>query len=948
VTVATEVAKYAHQLEYFLCIEGLGWPTNISDLTQGFDGTVFATGDLNGDLATVLGCTIKQGLNMPRSISEKMDPRELKYESGSMGFSVVDVDDVLISNVRPHAPGTTSTINADLTYSSTTVQIDNATTSYATGDEVWLGGSEFIKLGTKASAGGTVYNYNGSTRGYLGTKRGKRSRSPVGGATIKSGFTWQQGTTITQFNRYWFDRRILLFAHVPGETVGNVIRLYTGRLRTIRLGEQGIQYEIGTASDNIDNNHEVFDPPGELVVSSCEDQPWGLTNQNVADSDYEIANGQVGVNAYTGFSYERRFKIEVVPKDGGSDIYTGFYPAFAYHYRRVAGGTEGALKTAFATGSPADPQALERSDPEFHYVMGGIVKIGDTLTRARGKFTQGTGRFNAFEVARAAYDLGTDRIPAEFESGTQIKFCLDNYTDDFEINRFSLNNVVSRNPIDVLLCFLTTMNSEFVVEDTHASSPGTTTTINFASTIGTTNQWAGYALHATEDSNIGESRLILSNTTTSITVAAAFSNTPTASKEYQVRNSLYDVLPLGWGMNVENFDIDISSFETVRDQHLNGANLGRFVLLPTTQSDLWKLLVENICKPYNLFIYQERATGKIKCEYIGETIQDGLITSYTTVGENQIINMGSIDLIPRSAVGQIVLETRPHDTQVTRTEIRGDRWNRVETQTTSMVSSPGIDSDPYVITIRSDELDSVIDRNLLGNLKLSAMFNDASQISDLAAKQVARLKREATPPAEVDLVLDIGFLTSIQVGTLISVTDQGTFKPFNPYTANRGFNGTACRVLSCAIELGSEPSMRVRVQILKSGLASLIAPAVIVSSYSSGVFSIDVSQYAPEDGEAWDSLGVGDRLELRDKLGAYKAGPLVISSFGANLSTTPAGASTDVINITTTPSLTIATDDYLTFSSYSASNTSNMNKFAAMANDSTKTLTGGDQAKVYL
>jgi len=253
-----------------------------------------------------------------------------------------------------------------------------------------------------------------------------------------------------------------------------------------------------------------------------------------------------------------------------------------------------------------------------------------------------------------------------------------------------------------------------------------------------------------------------------------------------------------------------------------------------------------------------------------------------------------------------------------------------------------------VITIRSDELDSVIDRNLLGNLKLSAMFNDASQISDLAAKQVARLKREATPPAEVDLVLDIGFLTSIQVGTLISVTDQGTFKPFNPYTANRGFNGTACRVLSCAIELGSEPSMRVRVQILKSGLASLIAPAVIVSSYSSGVFSIDVSQYAPEDGEAWDSLGVGDRLELRDKLGAYKAGPLVISSFGANLSTTPAGASTDVINITTTPSLTIATDDYLTFSSYSASNTSNMNKFAAMANDSTKTLTGGDQAKVYL
>ena len=944
-SVANEVAKYSHQLEYFLCVEGIGWPSDISDLTQGFDGDVFATGDLNGNLATVLGCTVKQGLMMPRSISESMDPRKLKYDSGSMSFSIVDVDDVLITNVRPHAPGVTNTTQADLTFASTTIKLSD---SYSANDLVWVGGSELIKLGSETSLGGGLSNFTNSTRGYLGTKQGKRSRSPVGGATIKSGFTWSSGTTVTQFNRYWFDRRILLFAHVPGETVGNVIRLYTGRLRTIRLGEQGIQYEIGTASDNIDNNHEVFDPPGELVVVSCEDTSSLTQDQNIPDSDYQTAQGHVVVNASNGGFFEKRFKIEVVPKDGGSDIYTGFYPAFAYHYRRVAGGTEGALKQAFETGDPTNPQSVTRTNPDFHYAMNTVVQIGDILTRARGKFSQNTGKFNTFEVSKAAYDLGTNVFYEAFESGTPIKFCLDNYVDDFELNRFSINNVVSRNPVDVLLCFLTTMNSEFVVEDTHGSSPGNTTTINFASSIGTANQWAGYALHATEDSNIGESRLIVSNTTTSITVAAAFSNTPTASKEYQVRNSLYDVLPLGWGMNVENFDIDISSFETVRDQHLNGANLGKFVLLPTTQADLWQVLKENICEPYNLFVFQERTTGKIKCEYIGETIQDGLITDYTTVSANQILNLGSIDLLPRAAVGQIILETRPNDTQVVRTRVRRTSpFEQERFDYNDIVTSPGVDAAPYVLTIRSDELDSVIDRNLLGSFKLSAMLNDATQISDLAAKQVARLRREATPPAEVDLVLDIGFLTSIQVGTLISITDQTTFKPFNPNTANRGFNGTACRVLSCAIELGSEPSMRIRVQILKSGLASLIAPAVIVSSYSSGTFTVDVSQYAPEGGEAWDSLAVGDRLELRGKLGQYSAGPLIISSFGANTASTPADASTDVINITTTPSLSIGTGDYLTFSSYSGSNTSNMNKFAAMADDSTKLLTGGDDAKVY-
>ena len=82
-SVASQVAKSAHTLEYFVCIQGLGFPVDPSDLSQGFKGTVYATNDFNGDLATVLGCSVKLGLDLPTSISEKMDPRDLTYSPGS-------------------------------------------------------------------------------------------------------------------------------------------------------------------------------------------------------------------------------------------------------------------------------------------------------------------------------------------------------------------------------------------------------------------------------------------------------------------------------------------------------------------------------------------------------------------------------------------------------------------------------------------------------------------------------------------------------------------------------------------------------------------------------------------------------------------------------------------------------------------------------------------------
>ena len=485
------------------------------------------------------------------------------------------------------------------------------------------------------------------------------------------------------------------------------------------------------------------------------------------------------------------------------------------------------------------------------------------------------------------------------------------------------------------------MPTEFVVEDT-SGSPGTATTINFASTIGYANQWAGYALHATEDSNIGEARVIVSNTTTSITVDTPFSSTPAASKEYQVRNTIYDVLPIGWGLGVPNEDIDLDSFERVRNTHLTDASLGNFALTLDKELDLWSLLKQNVAVPFNLFLYQNRTNGKLSCEYVAETIANYTATTIPTITSDMILDFSPIDLVPRAAVSHITIETR----NANQTYIEAAQVDNRFAGRTGSGTNPFVDNDhEHTITIRSDELDQVFDDSTLGSLSFSAKLNDTDSIGDLAARMTSRLRREARPAPEVDLLLNLSKLTTLQVGQLIKITDTDTFKPFNPYTGTRGFSQVVCRVLSLNIQLEGTPGLRVRVQILNEANTALVAPACAVSSYSSGTFQIDVSQFAQAGGESWDYLFVGDRLELRDKNGAFKVAPLIISSFGANLSPLPSGASTDEINITTSPALTIATGDYLTFASYSASNTTNMDDYAAYADASTELLSGGDVAK---
>ena len=133
-TVAAQLALRGHRMEYFLCIEGVGWPTDENDISQGFDGDVWATDDFNGDLASILGCTVHGGLEVTGTISDSIDAVTAKYQAGSMSFLIVPQDDWWANNFTPHLTDQTTTqLTSSEPYTDTTIRLADGT-DFANGD----------------------------------------------------------------------------------------------------------------------------------------------------------------------------------------------------------------------------------------------------------------------------------------------------------------------------------------------------------------------------------------------------------------------------------------------------------------------------------------------------------------------------------------------------------------------------------------------------------------------------------------------------------------------------------------------------------------------------------------------------------------------------------------------------------------------------------------------
>lgn len=970
-TVAATLAA-SGRLELILAIEGIGWPVDEADLSSGFQGDVFTTADQDGDLVTQLSCTVHRGLRLTSTIGDALDPASGDYSVGGLSCSVTDYDGFLLGAFTPHREdGNQTTLAASFPYNDTEPHLTDGT-NFATGDVVWIANGECVKLGTKTLVSGTEYKYTGTTRAYVGTPRGRVTGLPLDG----SGFEWKVLTEVYQYARYWYRRNVELYLHVPGESAANVVRIWSGKLTKLDPADAAatvfnvhgageVLREFSRSRIAVDayvqSSYAVWDE-GLRSVDTPGRVDAGATIQDNSAQPPDDGNRRVLRFSHAGLTQRQDFPYAI---------------ALAYQYRTEPGGTYGMVSGWDAGAIQARDTATDND------VLMEFVLVGEKgyLALKRNVLPDGTadlirnirtenlsrlgGNGSGFEVGSAEK---VESIPAD----TRARVLLSNWLDDVAFNRYTVNGRIRRNPIDVLLCHLTSRDDEYYIAD---ATGGTTTVPTFAAGVGDNDVWIGAALHCVEGTNKGEARVITDNDNTSITVEDAFSNTPTASTEYQVRNSVYDVLPAGWGLGIPYHRIDVDSFEAVRDQYMADAELGRFYLGVEDRTEIWDLLRTNILQPYGVHVYIDRTTGKLKAEYLGEAFGDGVVSSYTAIGDDDLIE------VPQALAYNITTPVRSVSYTVRATEdaVVDARSAIVSRQGTTPVRVQGVTSRRKT-TVQAVEVAEVISERVPGDINgatskrtitledvglpryggagetisFDARFNtDQGSKAFLETRAQFILRAYSVPPPTIELKLSAAHVLTVRANSFLVLTLADA--PANPFTGAAGWSSVVARVVSSSLMLqdGSPHGVAVVCELLTELGAGKVAPAATLSGAAatdgtSAYFPVNPTDYvsdAANDKDYYD-FAVGDRIEVRDPDGSdVAAGPFTIRSFGANDVSDPTAASTDIIRIDQAAPGGTAADDYVTFSSYSGSNTSNMDDHAAYGTGTT--YTGGDAIKKY-
>lgn len=947
-TVQNELDSDAQQMEYILCIEGIGWPSDETDFSQGFDGDVFVTNDIEGDLATQLGCTIHKGLVPPRGFEDKLDSKRYRYEHGGIRLQVVDVDSFFVSAIAPlYQSGKKGKLNAELTFRDTELHIDNANETWSTGEVIWVAGREAIKLGTRTFDKVTNYTYPDSTRGYLGTPRGKHDHRPVPGAKQ---FAWQDETRIDDFCRYWYDRQVLVLMHVPGEGPGKAKRLYRGRIRSLPVKHTGNIWSFSTSFEPSGGHmRRVYYAPKSWYVAREEWLRVGVGSH----SDMYHETGYVPAEDYVldePRNYRRWLALNHRDVTERYDVY-GLI--FSYLYRnRVAGGTESAVTEFENNWSTTTPQAVQ--DSNSRYRLDKLLNIGGQFLRILHK-SDGA---NYRSVICQSINAGLGSVSLDSLEDADIRFMLDNRLGK-HANPFTVNNRVTYNPIDVLLIFLTSENYEYYRNSqASGSDPNNSSTphVQFNNVTFTTDAWVGYALHCVEGDNKGEARVISSNTSNEIFVDRPFSNAGANGNEYQIRNTIYDVLPFGWGMGLHNSRIDIDSFEEVRERFLADAEIGKFAIGDTDEFDLWEFLQSNICQLYGLLTRHNRLTGKLESKFLSETVtQDGLVEDYTLIEDKDILWMGEIQYLPQSPATELAVEIRSrHNVAVRPIMVHenptiGAKWfDGYEKQT---INSLGVGGRTEEHIIKIDEKDSSFEDGVFQRLSIRALLHDIDTFPELIPRLQGRLKRAARPAPRVELRVGLKYLDDLQTGDLIIINDNSNWDPVNPYTAARGWVNTACRIISTSIELSQDqPGLKLTCEILAELTQGKFAPACEVTGKGNDgtydYFTVENDNFrADPDKQDWEGMAVGDDIVLRNEDGTAVEVE-EIAAFGSNHSSTPEGASDDRINVVGTISATVTTGDYVTFTGWASGQSNNMDNYSALADEATDDL-NGDSPRTY-
>lgn len=974
-TVRNELSKRHQRLEYVVCIEGVGWIPNL-DPSNGFDSgsVVWTTADIDGTIASDLGITVYDGLRLRGTISQDLDARDVTLESGGMNLEIVDHDDWWLENFTPRKVETTQAVSEALPYYSTTVKIDNGSV-YATGQEVWLGHRELVKLGTRALVSGTEYEFTGSTRGHKGTHRGSAIRDPE----ENTSFRWPVDTVTSTNGRFWLGRKVAVWMHVPGEATANLELLWAGRLANVVNQQAGNLYSLSCNGDYLD-----------LLHTKKVQRDWRGVNfffkNRVTDPDLAEVFG----DSKTLLDNDTRRKwtmSQIQNENSPSEAARRYSMAAWYHYRWAQGGAE-QMYTRW-DGSSTSVQAVSKtvdgSSRNIIYAFMGLPESGQVfrgLWRSKSKFDIET------EILPIYGPTGTSRLDIttvhqnqfvpysiEYAEGigeARVRFLLDSWFNDYETNRFQINKTVPTNPIDYALCFMLSTDGEYERFDAGASS--TTTQVNWTGTGRATGLYVGKALFAVEDSNQFESRIITAQTSSAITVERAFSNTPASGQEYQVRNSVYDVLPMGWGLGINSSDIDIDSFLAVRDDHMPMAKVAPFVLGMEEELDIWELIVENIFRPYGILVYLDRTTGKITAKYLGDLIPDGTIEDYPQLSKDDITRVGSINYNFQQPIGKIEITARNKTsvpvvrTNGTRKRIFNSSGYLSASDSNQSVSVNGVEQgrmaasameDTTKIEVLAEQYKSILGKDRYATIEFSAIFGTYDTVNDLIVRANGLIKRYSIAAGVIDLDIDMRHYNDMQAGQTINITTLPHVS--NHISGSRGLTNVLGRVISTAFNPSDPTTFNAMLELLGESPFGKIAPACELETSYHGTdgtgdyFIVDPSVYVadPDNDNDMHKFAVGDRIIVRDKNGAPYTGSAgtstyTIASFGANAASTPQAASSNIVRVTGTIGSTgsLAAGDYFTFADWSNSNTSRMDEYAAHA-DTAGTLAPSDSGKVY-
>lgn len=972
-SVATQIGLPAHKLEWMLCIEGVGWPSDELDLSDGFDGDIWVTQDFDGtlaaDIGSSLGCTIRHGLVVGGSISESIDPITAAYNPGNMTFKIVNTDDWWTTNFAPHKRDVTRSeiITASgLTYQWLDIALADGT-EFDNGDVVWMAGKEALYLYGKSFVSGTIYSYD-VLRGHLGTTRGRTNKMP----SDASAFTWPQYTRVYKEHRFWANRYVELWAHVPGEAPEECVRVFSGRLANIKRSNVGHEVSISVRSDPVRDVGRIWRARDMACGGSVK---RNTINHTVEERGYNAWN----MRAEVGLLRELRIK-PYRPTGPLDEKGEGKYAlAAGYRYRTEPGGTAGMRATWDADGV----QALGDAGDEDVNVIMRYMKIGNQVYLAKKQADEDgdpevvlTEAFSSLGYNNGLR-LGSDGQPRieHFPRGTPCRFLLDNYSDAWQHNHYAVNQVVTRHPIDLALSHITSRDDEYYIGDAQAGSSATVVLFP-TGTLKTDDIYIGAALHCVEGDNKGESRLIIDNSTSTVRVEEAFSNTPSAGDEYQIRNSIYDTLPIGWGLGVPYQRIDIPSFERIREKNIPSAEVSKFILGVEDEVNIWELLQKNVFEPYGIHVYRDKINGKLTASYIGYAVGDGVIYDYVTVQDKDVISIGDLDdriTRPISTINVTVRKSEEkvvniigsqHYTLNSEALLSGDAGllgqtisNRVAYESVRGRVPAEMGGDTEDIEHKAPRFEVFNDTGT-ESLKIQALFNTRDTLAAVSNRAIAFLQAYAIPPPMTKIRLPISFLLSIRPGVFLVVSkDDG---PLNPFLLTRGWNQVVCMVVGTRIDIGpSEAAVECDVLVLDDLNGGKIAPAGQIDGVKSG--SDGTSDYFEIARDAFVSdvnndndlfyFAVGDRLQLYEEDGSLQAATVyTIRSFGLNDVSDPEDASPpDIIRVNeSVPAAGVLTTDmYLTFAAWSASNTARMEKYAAYA-DASGALSGGDDAKEYI